>query len=162
VRPAEAVRSRRVLAAALVAGALIAGLAVSRLTGGSAQTLAWTDLTAKVGPVEFGGSQQHLFRKQVDLARYLSLAETGATIRIPQVDFTREEVALFAVGPRSSAGYSLAVRSVRAEGGTTVVTIDERSPALGSSAPARLTFPFVLIAFARSDRPLRVDWPQRP
>lgn len=162
MRLAEAVRSWRALAAALVVVALAIGLTVSRLTGGSSQTLAWKDLTAGVGPVEFGGSQQRLFRKQTELARFLSLVETGPAIRIPPVDFTRDDAVLFAVGPRSSAGYSLIVRSVRAEGGKTVVTIDERTPTPGSSAPARLTYPFVLIAVPRSDRALRVHWPQRP
>jgi hypothetical protein len=155
-------RSWSVLAAAVVIGALALDLSWSRLAGGSPQELAWTDLTARVGPVEFGGSEQHVFRKQTELARFLDLVETGPVVRVPRVDFTRDEVLLFAVGPRSSTAYALAVRGVRAEGGKTVVTVDERTPSLGSKAPAGLTFPFVLVAFPRSDRSVSVKWPQRP
>ena len=132
--------------------------------GGHSRTrsVAWQDLSAQVAPVELGGAEQRRFRKATDFARYLRLVETGPSFTIPHVDFTRNEVVIFGVGPRSSAGYSLAVRLVSVVDGATVVTVDERSPRLGSHPAPGLTFPFILIAVPRSAGPLSVDWPQRP
>jgi hypothetical protein len=129
---------------------------------GRPRSVAWQDLSAQVAPVELGAIEQRRFRKATEFARYLRLVETGPSFTIPRVDFTRNEVVMFGVGPRSSAGYSLAVRRVSVADGATVVTVDERSPRLGSHPAPRLTFPFVLIALPRSAGPLSVDWPQRP
>jgi hypothetical protein len=130
--------------------------------GAGSRSLAWTDLSARVAPVEFSAPEVRRVRNSAEFARRLRLVETGPVFRVPRVDFIRNEVVMFAVGPRSSAGYSLTVRSVRAVHGSTVVTVDEHSPALGSTAAARLTFPFILIAVPRSNGQLTVDWPQRP
>jgi hypothetical protein len=81
---------------------------------------------------------------------------------LPPIDFSRREVYLVAAGPRSSTGYDLRIVSVRDEGDRIVVTVHERTPSLGDPVRARVTYPFRLIAFPRSDKPVKLKWPGRP
>ena len=75
----------------------------------------------------------------------------------PAIDFAREQALLVAVGPRSSSGYALDVESVREERRRVVVVVRERSPALGDRAVPRVTYPFLLIALPRSEKPVEVE-----
>jgi len=153
-------RSRLLLVGVL--GVLVFWWAVTRLTGNAERPVAWEDLAGAVGPVEFPVLEQHRFRNQHDFSRFFRHAETGRPFRIPTVDFTRYEVAMFTVGPRSSTGYTLAVRRVYERGGKIVIVVDEKTPRLGSPGRAALTFPFVLVRLPRRLEPVVVDWLQHP
>ena len=65
-------------------------------------------------------------------------------------------------GPRSSTGYELRVLSVRERGGRLVVTVHERTPALGERVTPRVTHPFLLLSVPRSEKSLLLKWPGRP
>ncbi len=155
-------RGPRVALIATVACALGIWLLVGATSGSRARPQAWRDITREVGPAEFGRPEQDRFVKASDFANFLRHVETGATARIPRIDFARDEAVLFAVGPRSSTGYSLVVRGVREQDGRIVVTVAEQTPRLGSRARAALTYPFVLITLPRSADPVGVEWLQRP
>jgi hypothetical protein len=86
----------------------------------------------------------------------------GRPIVLPNVDFTRREIYLVAAGPRSSTGYELQVVRVRDEGDHIVVVVHERTPSLRDSVQARVTYPFLLIALPRSEKPVKLKWPGRP
>jgi len=86
----------------------------------------------------------------------------GRPIRLPSIDFTRQEIYLVAAGPRSSTGYELEVVRVQDEGGHIVVVVHERTPSLGDPVRARVTYPFVLISLPRSEEPVKLKWPGRP
>jgi hypothetical protein len=86
----------------------------------------------------------------------------GRRIRLPAIDFAREEAYLVAAGPRSSTGYELLVVRVRGEGGRIVVTVRERTPELGDPVEARVTYPFRLLALPRSGKPVKLQWLGRP
>jgi len=145
-----------------VAAALAVWVGASHSGRQRVRLLGWQNLTPTVGAVEFSRPERHRFRKQRDFANFLRHVETGLRLRIPRVDFRRDEALLFAVGPRSSHGYSVRVREVRVEGGRLVVLVEEQSPQLGSPARPGLTYPFALITVPRSDLPVAFEWPQEP
>jgi PrcB C-terminal len=86
----------------------------------------------------------------------------GRSIRLPRIDFARQEIYLVAAGPRSSTGYKLKVVRVRDEGDHIAVVVHEQTPALADRVQARVTYPFVLISLPRSEEPVKLKWPGRP
>jgi hypothetical protein len=115
----------------------------------------YEDLTRKVGPLEFTRITRDVFRSRAALRDVLARNNPGRPL-------IRREVYLVAAGPRSSTGYDLRIVSVRDEGDRIVVTVHERTPSLGDPVRARVTYPFRLIAFPRSDKPVKLKWPGRP
>jgi hypothetical protein len=124
--------------------------------------VAYEDLTRKLGPLEFTRITRDVFRSRAALLDVLARNNPGRAITLPAVDFTRREVYLVAAGPRSSTGYDLRVVSVTDQGDRVVVTVHERTPSLGDPVRARVTYPFRLIAFPRSAKPVKLKWPGRP
>lgn len=86
----------------------------------------------------------------------------GRAIRMPNVDFTRHEIYLFALGPRSSTGYELRVLRIKDVGSSILVVMHERTPSLGDVVHARLTYPFRLILLPLSGKPVKPKLPGRP
>ena len=86
----------------------------------------------------------------------------GRAIHLPKIDFERHEIYLVATGPRSSSGYELRVVRVQDLGSHIVVVIHERTPSLGDTVQARVTYPFRMIALPRSGKPVKLQWPGRP
>jgi protease stability complex PrcB-like protein len=96
------------------------------------------------------------------LREVLERNNPGRHIRLPAIDFTRQQAYLVAAGPRSSTGYELRVVRVRDEGGRIVVTVRERTPRLGDPVRAGVTYPFRLLALPRSSKPVKLKWLGRP
>jgi protease stability complex PrcB-like protein len=130
--------------------------------GGEARAIPYTDLTRETGPLEFTRITRQLFRSGSELRDVLERNNPGRRLHLPAIDFTRQEAYLVAAGPRSSTGYELRVLGVRDEGGRRVVTVRERTPALGDPVHARVTYPFRLLALPRSDKPVKLQWLGRP
>ena len=86
----------------------------------------------------------------------------GRAIRVPNVDFARREIYLFALGPRSSTGYELRVLRIEDMGSSILVVMHERTPSLGDVVQARLTYPFRLISLPHSGKPVKPKLPGRP
>jgi hypothetical protein len=122
----------------------------------------YEDLTRKVGPLEFTRITRDVFRSRTPLLDVLARNNPGRSIALPPIDFARREVYLVAAGPRSSTGYDLLIVSVRDQGDRIVVTVHERTPSLRDPVRARVTYPFRLIAFPRSGKPVKLKWPGRP
>jgi hypothetical protein len=139
-------------------------LAVLTLTacGGTPRAVAYTDLTSRVGELEFTRITRQLFRSREELLEVLAEHNPGRTIRLPKIDFSREEIYLVAAGPRSSTGYKLRVVSVQDQGDQIVVAVHEDTPSLDDPVSARVTYPFRLIALPRTDEPVKLKWPGRP
>lgn len=112
--------------------------------------------------MEFTRITRDVFRSEAALHAVLQRNNPGRDIRVPPIDFTRREAYLVAAGPRSSTGYDLRIVSVRDTGGRIVVTVHERTPALGDPVRPRVTYPFRLIALPASDKPVKLKWPGRP
>jgi hypothetical protein len=115
--------------------------------------MAWSDLSAEVGPLTVTRETKRAFRKGTSLVKYL----TAAGGRVPVVDFERRQVLLVSPGPRSSTGYSLEVLEVRERDGSVTVTVRERTPELGERVEPRVTVPYRLLSLP-AGRDVYVDW----
>jgi hypothetical protein len=142
----------------LVAAALLAGLSGC---GAAKRPVAYEDLTAKVGGLEFTRITVDTARSPKELRDALARNNPGVAIRLPSVDFGTHETFLVAAGPRSSTGYALRVVRVYEHGDHVQVVIRERTPSLGDPVRARVTYPFRLIAVP-SHKPVHLKWLGRP
>lgn len=130
--------------------------------GGTSRAVPYEDLTKQAGALAFTRITRDVFRSEAALSAVLQRNNPGRDIHVPPIDFTRREAYLVAAGPRSSTGYDLRIVSVRDTGGHIVVTVHERTPALGDPVRARVTYPFRLIALPASNEPVKLKWPGRP
>ena len=129
--------------------------------GGAKQPLAYEDLTAKVGGLEFTHITVDTSRSRDQLLEVLARNNPGVKIKLPQIDYSNHETFVVAAGPRSSTGYSLRIVSVYEHGDHVQVVVRERTPSLGQSVHARLTYPFRLLALP-SHKPVHLKWLGRP
>jgi PrcB C-terminal len=130
--------------------------------GSAPRPVAYTDLTSSVGELEFTRITRQLFRSREELVEVLAQHNPGRTVRLPKIDFSRQEIYLVAAGPRSSTGYELRIVSVQDRGDHIVVVVHEDTPSLGDPVTARVTYPFRLISLPRTDEPVKLKWPGRP
>jgi len=130
--------------------------------GDRRRPVAYTDLTRTVGALEFTRITRDLFQSRGDLVDVLERHNPGRNIQLPPLDFSRQAVYLVAAGPRSSTGYELRIVRVEDQGDQIVVVVREDTPSLGDPVDARVTYPFRLIAFRRTEEPVKLKWPGRP
>jgi PrcB C-terminal len=102
------------------------------------------------------------FKTPTKFADFLQDTMPGSAPPVPTIDWPRREAILIATGPRSSTGYSLRVVSVQQRGARLVVTVNERTPALGDPVVARVTYPYRLITVPRIDKKLLLHIEGRP
>ena len=79
----------------------------------------------------------------------------------PQIDFSRWQAILIAVGPRSSSGYSLLVERITETGDRVDVLVREHTPGLGTVVTPRLTFPYRLITIPANHKRIHVRYAGR-
>ena len=141
-----------------------AALAALALTGcsGKSHAVAYTDLTPRLGPLQFTRITSAVSRSRAALLYVLERNNPGRSIKLPAIDFAHREAYLVAPGPRSSTGYALEILRVVDTGPHVVVTVHERTPSLGDPVQARVTYPYRLITLPRSDKPVKLKWPGRP
>lgn len=130
--------------------------------GTTPRDVPFANLTRQAGPLEFTRIRRELFRDRATLLDVLERNNPGRPLSLPSIDFDRREIYLVAAGPRSSSGYELQVVRVRDLGDHIVVVVHERTPSLGEAVQARVTYPFLLIALPRSNKPVNLKWPGRP
>jgi hypothetical protein len=94
------------------------------------------------------------------LAKLFEVALLPPRPRPPRVDFSRLEVILIAVGPRSSTGYSLHVVRVTQSGNIDVL-VRERTPSLGEAVKPTITFPYLLLTVPKSGKHVSVKYAGR-
>ena len=123
---------------------------------GGEHELAWRDLNAQLGRVEFTRKVTAVYRSRASFTRLLDATMPGRAPQPPRVDWTRDEVVVIALGPRSSTGYSLRiVRVVERRRGIDVYA-REQTPSLGDPVTARVTYPYRALAIRRSDKRVSV------
>jgi hypothetical protein len=128
---------------------------------GDAHPLAWRDLTAKLGPLQFPRSAFKVFLRRDKLVAYLDAAMPGRAPDPPPIDFGHRKAVLIVDGPRSSTGYDFQVLRVTAQRTRVLVTVGERTPSLGDRVEARVTYPYRLITIPRLTRPTGLDFLDR-
>jgi PrcB C-terminal len=142
----------------LVVAALLAGLSGC---GAAKRPLAYEDLTARVGGLEFTRITVNTAQSAKELRETLARNNPGVVIHLPPVNFATHETFLVAAGPRSSTGYALRVVHVYEHGDHVQVVVRERTPSLGEPVRARVTYPFRLISLP-SHKPVHLKWLGRP
>jgi len=130
--------------------------------GGGGKAVPYTDISTELHPVEFPRLVRQAFLDRAAFADYLAKLMPGRAPAVPQIDFSRREAILIAVGPRSSTGYALRIVKVRETINRIAVTVRERTPSLGEPVVARLTYPFRLITIPRSRKRLLLHIAGRP
>jgi hypothetical protein len=150
-----------VLAAAVLAAA--GWLVYSQWWGrGDAHELAWHDLNARLGQVEFTRKVSAVYRSRAPFAHLLQATMPGRAAKPPPVDFGRREVVVVSLGPRSSTGYSLRVERVVERRREIDVYLRERTPSLGDPVEPRVTYPYRALTIARTSKPVYVKLQGRP
>ena len=142
-----------------LAGGWIAYSHVWRYGGG--RPLAWQDLTARLGPLQFPRPTFRVFLQRAKLVRYLDAVMPGRAPAPPPIDFAHRKAVLIATGPRSSSGYAVEVVRVTAQRARVLVVVRERTPRLGDRAVPRVTYPYRLITIPRLSRPTGLDFLDR-
>lgn len=122
-----------------------------------ARPLAYRDLTAELRGLQPARQAGRVFSDAKGLARYARFAGSSGEVRLPRIDFARDEAVLFASGPRSSSGYTLRIERAVEERGRVLIVVRE------SSRPARaeLTYPYRLVVFRRLGKPVDLEWQGR-
>ena len=129
--------------------------------GAAKRPLAYDDLTAKIGSLEFTHITVDTSHSRQELLEVLQRNNPGLKIKLPPIDYAKQETFVVAAGPRSSTGYSLRVVRVYEHGGHVQVVVRERTPTLGDPVHARVTYPFRLLALP-SHKPVHLKWLGRP
>jgi PrcB C-terminal len=129
--------------------------------GAKLRPLAYDDLTAKVGGLEFTHITVDVSHSRAELLTVLQRNNPGLKIKLPPIDYSKEETFVVAAGPRSSTGYALRVVRVYEHGGHVQVVVRERTPTLGDPVHPRVTYPFRLLALP-SHEPVHLKWLGRP
>jgi hypothetical protein len=122
--------------------------------------VAWSDITSEVGTARWARPTISVIKNQVKLAKLFEVALLPPRPRPPRVDFSRREVVLVAVGPRSSTGYSLHVVRVTQSGNIDIL-VHERTPSLGETVEPVITFPYLLLTVPKSGKHVSVKYAGR-
>ena len=86
-----------------------------------------------------------------DAAEWRKLWQQHAPDRpVPNVDFSKESVAAVFMGSRSTAGYSTAIVSTTDANGALIVKYRETTPPRGAITAQVLTFPYHIVAIAKT------------
>ena len=72
---------------------------------------------------------------------------------LPAVDFSKESVVAVFMGSRPTAGYGIAILSTTEGGGALIVRYRETRPVPGRALAQVLTFPYHIVAIAKSTAP---------
>jgi hypothetical protein len=129
---------------------------------GGAHRIAWRDLTPRLGRVEFTRKVTAVYHSRAAFRRLLAATMPGRAPQPPPVDWSRDQVVLIALGPRSSTGYSLRILRVVERRGRIDVYARERTPTLGEPVTARITYPYRALVMRRSTKPVSVKLRGRP
>jgi hypothetical protein len=121
---------------------------------GGAKPLVYRDLTPAIAPLEPPVPTERRFDQRGKLASYVRSVRTGGPGPLPRIDFSRDEALLVATGPRSSAGYAVRIVSVDEERGRVLVTAREETPTLRQAQQGVVTYPYRLIVFRNTHKPV--------
>jgi hypothetical protein len=80
----------------------------------------------------------------------------------PTLDWSRNQVVVIALGPRSSTGYSLRIRRVVERRRGIYVYAREQTPSLGDPVTARVTYPYRVLGMRSTAKPVYVKLQRRP
>ncbi len=124
-------------------------------TGGG-HPLPWTDLTHKMGTIEFTRRVEGVYHSRGAFERLLEATMPGRVPKLPPHDWAHNQVVVIALGPRSSTGYSLRIQRVVERRRGIYVYASERTPTLGESVTPRVTYVYRLLSMPGKTKPVYV------
>ena len=124
-------------------------------TGGE-KPVAWTDVTHKMGPIQFTRRVQGVYHSRAAFERLLEATMPGRVPKPPPHDWSRDQIVVIALGPRSSSGYSLRIERVVERRRGIYVYAHEVTPSLGEPVTARVTYVYRLLSMHGSAKPVYV------
>jgi hypothetical protein len=148
------------VAAVVLAGA--AWLLYAQVWTGSPKPVVWTDLTPKLGRIEFTRRVTAVYHSRPPFERLLEATMPGRAPRIPPHNWDRDQVVVIALGPRSSTGYSLRILRVVERRRGIYVYAREDTPSLGEPVTPRITYPYRVLSMHGSAKPVYVKLEGRP
>jgi hypothetical protein len=140
-----------------VALAIAARLVYTQVWGmGDAHPIPWTDLTHRMGTIEFTRRVQGVYHSRAAFQRLLEATMPGRVPKLPPHDWGHNQVVVIALGPRSSTGYSLRILRVVERRRGIYITAREQTPTLGKSVTARVTYAYRLLSMHGRAKPVYV------
>jgi hypothetical protein len=130
-------------------------------TGGE-RPVAWTDLTPKLGTIEFTRRVTGVYHSRAAFVRLLDATMPGRVPKLPPQNWDRDQVVVIALGPRSSTGYSLRILRVVERNRGIYVYARERTPSLGEPVTPRVTYPYRVLSMHGKAKPVYVKLEGRP
>ena len=123
---------------------------------GGEKPVAWTDLTHRMGTIEFTRRVQGVYHSRGSFERLLEATMPGRVPKLPPHDWAHDQVVVIALGPRSSTGYSLQIQRVIERRRGIYVYAREKTPSPGESVTARVTYVYRLLSMHGSAKPVYV------
>lgn len=130
-------------------------------TGGE-RPVVWTDLTRKLGRIEFTRRVTAVYHSRKPFVKLLEATMPGRVPKLPPHNWNLDQVVVIALGPRSSTGYSLQILRVVERRRGIYVYAKERTPTLGEPVTARVTYPYRVLSMHGSAMPVYVKLQGRP
>ena len=124
-------------------------------TGGE-KSVAWTDLTPRLGTIEFTRKVTGVYHSRTAFLRLLDATMPGRAPKLPPHDWNRDQLVVIALGPRSSTGYSLQIQRVVERNRGIYVYARERTPSLGEPVTPRITYPYRVLSMHGEAKPVYV------
>jgi PrcB C-terminal len=122
----------------------------------------YTDLTSRLGRIEFGRKVTAVYHSRSAFLRLLEATMPGRVPKLPPHNWERDQVVVIALGPRSSTGYSLKIRRVVERRRGIYVYAREVTPSLGEPVHPRITYPYRVLSMHGSAKPVYVKLEGRP
>jgi protease stability complex PrcB-like protein len=123
---------------------------------GDEEPVAWSDVTHRMGAVEFTRRVQGVYHSRAAFERLLDATMPGRAPKPPPHDWAHDQIVVIALGPRSSTGYSLRIQRVVERRRGIYVYAREVAPSLGEPVTARVTYVYRLLSMHGSAKPVYV------
>jgi PrcB C-terminal len=147
---------------AALALATAGGLLYTQVWTGKAEPVPYTDLTPRLGQIEFTRKVTAVYHSRRPFVKLLDATMPGRAPKPPPHDWDRDQVVVIALGPRSSTGYSLRILRVVERRRGIYVYAREETPSLGDPVQARITYPYRVLSMHGSAKPVYVKLEGRP
>jgi hypothetical protein len=129
---------------------------------GKTEPVPYTDLTPRLGQIEFSRKVTAVYHSRPAFQRLLEATMPGRVPKLPRHNWDRDQVVVIALGPRSSTGYSLRIRRAVERRRGIYVYAREVTPSLGEPVQPRVTYPYRVLSMHGSAKPVYVKLEGRP
>ena len=119
-------------------------------------------MTPQLGQIEFTRRVTAVYHSRAPFVRLLEATMPGRVPTVPPHNWSRDQVVVIALGPRSSTGYSLQIMRVVEGRRGIYVYAREQTPSLGEPVAARVTYPYRVLSMHGNAKPVYVKLQDRP